>query len=1808
MEDRVNTFLKSIGTVAPVDADHYVQRLQSAYLRTGSASNISRFFNAPVNQEDCKFDGLDHGQTIEKLGNASLAAVIPTIMDGNGFHTLTDSDRATQIPINLFDKLMPSLYAEHIDLQLKKDSLQSLKEIRKDKEFATAIQKTMIGILFDPFGSRTDHTYAMTCLFAYEYLEHGPDVQLTSEIIHASAVSAFAQWRSKLGTGVAGLMTKKQGAQLVAFLTYAVTGIYSPHQRADTPMHDFAKALQAAVKLLENTEALKNMPWLKELEDDIEKGTIFDHVDFDAFEGVSYRIWKRWNDMIHPGDSSNFWSAGLRAAESHVTSHYDYSGMPLIPPLKLDLLGEDLKSWWDHHCPDNCKNSSSGFYPLDPRYKPAPPQPHPSGGGGSCFIPGTLVQTASGSVEIEKLSEGTRVLTRAAHLQWGHCSDEVVKTAAPADVFGFNDEPAFFTAGHVFHTTTGLRAVNPGIARSENPWIEVAQLRPGHQVYRLNESGSDYQCLTVRSIHHSPCKHDYVYGVHLRDGLRSYHANGYLVHLNYPEITVSSIAKMLNTFPPSERAAMLRSCKELGPVFERFGGGTVLEVLGKEAGTSPILYGAQPRPTFELQARDLNMSYNIVKYKNSLPMGITLSLVSGVLNIDGQHVDQAKFKGAKIWWSRPMPSGCWEHGHCKVSDNGLRGSGWLQYANEDGTNASSPTRILLSPGKSKKITLRNDSVRPLVMATALAAPDGPDLDEDEDPDADDVAVQAGFMFSLDGRVYDPKNPDTAHYDTPIGILQVPIQGPNIGFNILKYDRLDKLFERIKASAQTELKDKKLPEFERLYDVEVFYDKTNQQHITLTLRSPQLIIEHSDEYYAWLKQDASTRPVDPPYADLHFTTIGEMDITIKKLFKTIKLVVAPSGSTMTGVLRAFSSTSSGNLGAFHQVSAVHSELGGTVRVMTAHSLAVNRIAANASTTLPVAHVEPHMMAFALADNEGTNEETITENLTKIIYDSTAINNASQEMLHRIMKWHMTKDERLLFYQEAEPAGLPPQYTNQLDTATSEWLQKTYARACICQVLAIKDGDVRAESRFTAQEKKNARYFFSGKGDGCLSKNILWKDLERSVQRYQLRETYPEVKKIFEAGEGKKYSINLYRYYTKNNDTLRMLNAANAANGTPQLTKITAIMDALDLGKTDVRVTSVVGDDKEKIKIDETAGNMLTYKLMSLNKGSLWASQWRGLYHVDAAAAEAKLEQQWLQDTMADLVKKVLEHDTSVDPEMDKTMSEELAAWGKTQEDYLKWGTQEKAEMFAQDIASRIPTFIQAMSIAFGWVKQGGKWVFGKARAGWNRWRQGAAQVTQAAEAALDPKDLTTGQLIAKRTAKICLVIVGMAALGVCIWQLSDRWSSSDAVDRTQMLISVLSAVKQLADLGTDAVETFFRTGKGVYNERTAAVLRTAVDEALTKNLAGDAAVLRKDASGKLSAVETIENEEWFVIDLNEKVELDASLEVEITLDEALQQVNQLSRMEKVFNVIKTTLVYIGYIIAVAVAIVMTIMLIRDWSKMKTGDRIFQTIQVVLAGLEGLGALLLLGAGAVYGVATLTGAGFAMALGAGIAIATPIFAAVAMVLAVVALIVLVAYFIWQSKQPPPPTQLDLWMESTGKAWAAEHPAPADPVTITVQPTILTNSSSARAITITIKNLEADQKYDSLKVEFTSGSDDSCLFNKELSFERDDSKKNTEGFVNMTVNPVDANVKLSVINVENDVGNKINRTTLSISGPTVKDPKTGVNGNEVTLGKDETITFTVWGPTGSTKALSCFISWTASYSKDVLSDVVEVPKAGI
>ncbi|KAK2475997.1 hypothetical protein H9L39_11221 [Fusarium oxysporum f. sp. albedinis] len=202
-------------------------------------------------------------------------------------------------------------------------------------------------------------------------------------------------------------------------------------------------------------------------------------------------------------------------------------------------------------------------------------------------------------------------------------------------------------------------------------------------------------------------------------------------------------------------------------------------------------------------------------------------------------------------------------------------------------------------------------------------------------------------------------------------------------------------------------------------------------------------------------------------------------------------------------------------------------------------------------------------------------------------------------------------------------------------------------------------------------------------------------------------------------------------------------------------------------------------------------------------------------------------------------------------------------------------------------------------------------------------------------------------------------------------------------------------------------------------------------------------------------------------------------------------------------------------------------------MSQGQKIFSTIQLVLAAIEGGlgGAIIVLAAG--WAVVTIFGAStVAAGFGSAIAFCCTTFAAAGPLLAVLAVMVLVVFFIWQSKQPAPPTPVEQWLNTTGKAWADNVNMPDCPI------------------------------------DLLTGTEDSALFYND--------------------------VTMTIRNVASDTSAKNNamNTTLTFAGPLVQDKVSLEYHNNITFAAYDTITVQlsgkIWSAAGQQASIVISLGW--------------------
>lgn len=193
----------------------------------------------------------------------------------------------------------------------------------------------------------------------------------------------------------------------------------------------------------------------------------------------------------------------------------------------------------------------------------------------SCFVAGTVVNLADGrSVPIERVGEGEHVLAKDGAVSIRTGEDVIIKVARGVELYGFEHaggaEAPFFSGGHLFWTADGWKAVKPSVALAQNPDRPVGQLDAGDRVFRLSSTDPvAYDEVAITSITKRVlADDDRLFSLHLADGPRSYHANGFLVGMNYPVVTIGRIIDGVSRLSEHERRVLQRHLAPVVPLLE----------------------------------------------------------------------------------------------------------------------------------------------------------------------------------------------------------------------------------------------------------------------------------------------------------------------------------------------------------------------------------------------------------------------------------------------------------------------------------------------------------------------------------------------------------------------------------------------------------------------------------------------------------------------------------------------------------------------------------------------------------------------------------------------------------------------------------------------------------------------------------------------------------------------------------------------------------------------------------------------------------------------------------------------------------------------------------------------------------------------------------------------------------------------------------------------------------------------------------------------------------------------------------------
>lgn len=214
-------------------------------------------------------------------------------------------------------------------------------------------------------------------------------------------------------------------------------------------------------------------------------------------------------------------------------------------------------------------------------------------GGGCCFAPGTSILLGDGSSKrIEEVQDGDEVLSGHGRIR-RRSEQDVYWRMAPHDyLYGVNDHPPFFTASHPFMTTEGWKAISPQATRRINPDLPVKRLQEGDVLLQVDQTEPfRYREVRVDRITkmpalEAPCMD--IHSLHLEQENPGYHANGFLVAMNYPQLREEHFVRAFAGVSEAERVYLRRHFEPLIPFLRRGLGHYVNEIFFRALGDPAV--------------------------------------------------------------------------------------------------------------------------------------------------------------------------------------------------------------------------------------------------------------------------------------------------------------------------------------------------------------------------------------------------------------------------------------------------------------------------------------------------------------------------------------------------------------------------------------------------------------------------------------------------------------------------------------------------------------------------------------------------------------------------------------------------------------------------------------------------------------------------------------------------------------------------------------------------------------------------------------------------------------------------------------------------------------------------------------------------------------------------------------------------------------------------------------------------------------------------------------------------------------------
>ncbi|UNI18784.1 hypothetical protein JDV02_005034 [Purpureocillium takamizusanense] len=738
---------------------------------------------------------------------------------------------------------------------------------------------------------------------------------------------------------------------------------------------------------------------------------------------------------------------------------------------------------------------------------------------GAYIVAGNWITLADGSYrKVETLKVNDVLLTSATgDTDPVKVSREMHPMELTAGLIGFNGEEPFATPAQVFHTTTGLRAVNPQAAMKQNPWAKIGRLAVGHILYRHSQNPSaqsEYELDLVKSIERTTPEKRMVFALGLDNGVRSHHVNRYLANVNDPEIRLDDVSALLSKFSAADQMRILSSAKEINPMLNTFDSQTIWERLqielleAKSQAMDPWKVSTYSAPFSSPGAyahilhndsiMHLAKSYTLIPLEQvpklpikSLPV---MKLLDGNLLLDDEAQSRVAMseKDRTVSWTRKIPGEeVYEHGRVEIFTGDETGSGSILYSSE--AHPSS-----LDQGDIINVTVSSTSIgswerRSESFPTSLLSSESP-------ASSLTGGIKSEWDMTLDKKEW-KKGEKRSKPESPVKFGTIFTGTHAIPEEVNIFAATVPVLDEILAAINKDRKSSGKQVLDSLYTsfINRVTEKDEDGETSVVERRFIKVYESSTLLFLSDQGPESTSPFN-----LTFKKHLGINVTLPVLFQSMYFDRNFAGNEMFGGVFVHDPTMRENKGARYFIHGTWKDpaFGDKADYRVQVSKHFARIATPGTNISNSALFQPAGVTALLASVSPIS----TEKLYKMPYNSNDVNSLQQVLINEAMFYHMKEDDRKKFTNKElpDPRVIGSELTHQLSRNLSEWLKNVYAPAFITRSITQID-------RFKERLQKNGQaekvwYWWSGNGKKCLSNAKEFNQLNRIASIRAMKQLY------------------------------------------------------------------------------------------------------------------------------------------------------------------------------------------------------------------------------------------------------------------------------------------------------------------------------------------------------------------------------------------------------------------------------------------------------------------------------------------------------------------------------------------------------------------------------------------------------------------------------------------------------------------------------------------------------------------------------